>query len=408
MYSLSNTGTIASLFMSIGYQGNGTLNQTGGTVTVTNIFYLGESTGTGAFNLSGGLLAVGNEEFVGNAGTGTFMQTGGTNAIVGGLQIGQLSGSTGMYSLSNTGTIASLFMSIGYQGNGTLNQTGGTITVTNTFYLGESTGTGLFNLSGGLLSVANEFVGNSGTGTFMQTGGSHNVGTLYVGYNSGSKGTYVITNGSLTVTNSLTVNSNSLFTGTGVINGLVNNNGSISPGYPLGTLTVNGNYSQTAAGALNIVIGGMAVGTQYSQLTVTGAASLNGSLNISVSNGFAPNAGNQFTILKFASGSGTFSITNGLYISNGLAFFPVYSTTNLVLVVSNVPPPNLNNLQSANGSFSLTVSNLQIGEPVMLQTSTNLVNWTAIQTNIASGSMLSITNPINLTLQSQFFRAVLQ
>jgi hypothetical protein len=53
-------------------------------------------------------------------------------------------------------------------------------------------------------------------------------------------------------------------------------------------------------------------------------------------------------------------------------------------------------------------SALIAGETVILQVSTNLQTWTPIQTNNASGSVLSITDTINPSTKGQFFLATVQ
>ena len=72
-------------------------------------------------------------------------------------------------------------------------------------------------------------------------------------------------------------------------------------------MTVNGNYIQGSTGILNIEIGGTTVGTQYDRLAITGAATLDGTLNVTLINGFSPAIGNTFQILTYASRSGDFS-----------------------------------------------------------------------------------------------------
>lgn len=64
-------------------------------------------------------------------------------------------------------------------------------------------------------------------------------------------------------------------TGFGTIGGdLLNNAGTVRPGGSIGTLTVNGNYTQSSNGALAIEVSP----TAASQLKVGGAATLGGRL----------------------------------------------------------------------------------------------------------------------------------
>ena len=84
----------------------------------------------------------------------------------------------------------------------------------------------------------------------------------------------------------LTLNGGTL-SGVGTINASVVNAAEISPGASPGTITVNGNYTQTSAGVMKIELGGAPPGTQFDQLNVTGTASLDGALNVSLINGFS-------------------------------------------------------------------------------------------------------------------------
>jgi T5SS/PEP-CTERM-associated repeat protein len=77
--------------------------------------------------------------------------------------------------------------------------------------------------------------------------------------------------------------------GTGTVSGAVTNEGLVSPGHSPGILTVNGDYTQTAAGILRIEIGGPTAGTGFDQINITGDAALAGELDIVFFNNFAAN-----------------------------------------------------------------------------------------------------------------------
>jgi hypothetical protein len=95
--------------------------------------------------------------------------------------------------------------------------------------------------------------------------------------------------------------------GSGTISNNVSNSGTVAPGDSPGTLQISGNYTQTSAGTLQIEIGGTTAGTQYDQLHVSGAASLNGALQVVLVNGFSPASGDSFDILDWGTLSGKFS-----------------------------------------------------------------------------------------------------
>jgi hypothetical protein len=103
-----------------------------------------------------------------------------------------------------------------------------------------------------------------------------------------------------------------------------------------GLLKITGTYSQLSTGAMNVSIGGTTVGTQYSQLQVTGAASLGGTLTAARVNAFTPAVGQTFTALKAASVTGTFS--NSTIAINSTEHFVVsYTSTSVVLTVVSGP-----------------------------------------------------------------------
>ena len=175
-------------------------------------------------------------------------------------------------------------------GNGSLTTTGGSFT-----------NAGLFTVAAG-----STFTVGGGTFNFTQTAGTSTIdGTL-----------------SATAAGTMNLNGGSLF-GTGTVNYAVVDTGIVSPGDSVaatGKLAVGSTYTQAAAGALSVAIGGTTAGTNYDQLNVTGAANLNGTLNVSLASGFTPTVGSTFTILNASGISGNFSTINGLSI-NGTEHF---------------------------------------------------------------------------------------
>ena len=90
---------------------------------------------------------------------------------------------------------------------------------------------------------------------------------------------------------------------------------------PAGTLTVSGTYTQTAAGTLSLKVGGTTAGSQFDQVNITGAATLGGTLDVSIINGFGPSVPNVFSVVTAqGSLSGTFATTNLPSIDGVTAF----------------------------------------------------------------------------------------
>ncbi|MBI2826216.1 MAG: PEP-CTERM sorting domain-containing protein [Planctomycetia bacterium] len=140
-----------------------------------------------ANNLTTGELDVGWSGSGGSFGKGTFTQSGGVTTLNGtGLYLGVNATDTGTYNLSGSGTLAASFEVVGSSGTGIFNQTGGSNATTgagNNLVLGYFAGsTGTYTISGGTLSVGSDlFVGNSGTGTLnIQGNGSASTNVLSI------------------------------------------------------------------------------------------------------------------------------------------------------------------------------------------------------------------------------------
>jgi len=81
---------------------------------------------------------------------------------------------------------------------------------------------------------------------------------------------------------------------------------------------------------------------------------------------------------------------------------------NVTANFSLLTAPTLGGSSVANNKLVTSLPGLLTGETVIVQTSSNLQTWTAIQTNAVSGATLSITNTISPSIKSQFFRATVQ
>jgi hypothetical protein len=101
----------------------------------------------------------------------------------------------------------------------------------------------------------------------------------------------------------VTVEAGGTLTGPGTIVGTLFNSGFVQPGDAPGTLTISGNYTQSSAGTLNIRL---ASTSSFDRLIIGGHATLDGTLRLTLLNGFKPTSG-QFNILTAGLGtSGTF------------------------------------------------------------------------------------------------------
>jgi hypothetical protein len=201
---------------------------------------------------------------------------------------------------------------------------------------------------------------------------------------------------------------NSTLTGSGYVLANLINNGHINPGLSAGSISIIGNYTQLPSGTLNIEIGGTTPASGYDQLNISGSATLDGTLNVSLINGFVPAINNQFAIMNYASKSGTFSTINGWDYNSS------YLPNNFSLIVgsANINPVIFNS--DWNGSTHLMPN--QVCPPSALYQNTSplmpyfdgdsLVINTPAQDKYMyygqSGSALSIPDTLAVEFQMRF------
>jgi hypothetical protein len=198
--------------------------------------------------------------------------------------------------------------------------------------------------------------------------------------------------GSAGNTSTLSLNGGTL-EGSGTVNANVSNNGQVNPGGTafVGVLAINGNYSQTSSGILNIDIGGLILGSQFDQLNVSGSVGLDGTLNVNLLTPFTGVCGSSFPVLTFVSRAGDFATESGLTQPYNLTFTPAYTAANLTLTVSQIASTTAVTA-SANPSvygqpvtFTATVS----PAPIDIDTPTGTVQFQIDGNNVGSPVALS-------------------
>ncbi|HKP93893.1 MAG TPA: hypothetical protein VJS88_08340 [Chthoniobacterales bacterium] len=187
-----------------------------------------------------------------------------------------------------------------------------------------------FNGPGAVVNNDGGVIEALGTSNLLFTGGA----TL----TNNSGGTIDFNGGTLQVDAGLDLNGGTL-RGNGTIQGEVRNNGGVfAPGHSPGKITVNGNYTQGGNGVLNMEIGGTAPGTEYDQLIVNGTAVLDGTLNVSLINGFRPAVGDVFQLIVPNAFQGSFNAINTF----GFTADANFSNGQITLTVTTVPDIPLN------------------------------------------------------------------
>ncbi|MBA4107349.1 MAG: hypothetical protein C0485_16510 [Pirellula sp.] len=369
--------------------GVGEVNVGNGSIwTNRNQLWVGEN-GVGKFTVKeGGDLVTssnaGNSNiigvFAGSSGDVTVTGAGSSWLTSNAIQVGNAG--SGRLTINRGGTVdgsAPTINTVGGSGHGdvTITDPGSNWVARGTLFVG-STGTGRVSvLNGGYLFTGSARVGglDAGSGEVV-VGGKYSEwdvlgGSLEIGYvESGfgvAPGTVTINTGGLVFvpldvdldsSGTLRLNGGTLATGsigsrdlasqrfegkfdwisgklhTNFIYGSVVNQGGVlspgvlaGPGVVAGRTTIDGHYTQQAAAALEIEIGGVTREGEYDFVYVEGAATIAGELQLSLINNFMPTADQTFTILdSLNSITGSFSnVLNGqrLTMPNGMDSFQV-------------------------------------------------------------------------------------
>jgi len=326
----------------IGSYGTGVLNITnGGSVYLGNRLgdYAG-SNGTATVDGEGSLWTTSSNFDVGYHGTGTLNISNGGDVFTAGSQtswgsIAVFADSTGTATVDGAGSTWTLSrFRVGGSGNGTLTiSNGGSVVVNNATY-GTTIASGASpnstatvdgpgsSLTSPLINIA-----PAGTGTLSITNG----GTVTI-----AGAVTVGTNGSVNLDGG-NLQANTINAATGAFNfiggtlkanaftgNLVNQGGTLSPGQSPGMMTLTGSYTQHNQAALLVEINGFTAGSEYDVLNVTGQASLDGLLDVALSNALTITAGDTFDVLVADSFSGQFAEIGHRCITNSLRWNVIY------------------------------------------------------------------------------------
>jgi hypothetical protein len=359
--TFSKPGTITHSVGTINLQGTATIN---GTLAFT--------TATGSWNLQGGTLVNATLTFAGGAsllpttsgGNLNHVTLGSDWSFANGAQISVLKG---LLLNGHTLTLNAVNTYTGITFNDSAAQTlsgPGTLVFAGTTsqydylncYGGAANpltfGAGVvINAKNGLIQqLTGVTAGLINAGTINALGGATSLGTMI------NKGTIAVSGGDVNVTGPGLINSGTIIVsaghklniagqpltnnGAGVLAGTgnitaatVTNSGTISPGLltapTTGTLSITGNFVQTAGGVIHEELGGSASG-KFDRLSVNGKATLAGLLDVYLINGFRPASGNSFNVLAYSSHTGTLN-TDGLSLGGGLALTATTSGSNVTL-----------------------------------------------------------------------------
>jgi len=196
----------------------------------------------------------------------------------------------------------------------------------------NGTGAGTLRMTGGQIGINGSGATFNFQGNLFQWSG----GNINLGAPLDNQGTITIA-GNVGINGSGFVN-HGIIKGNGSISGSITNNGTVSPGLSPGKLTINGSYTQGSTGILNLEIGGSTPVTEYDQFAVSGSAALDGSLNLTLINGYRPKVGDVFQVISFGSFTGQFATIN----FTGFTATVTYAASGITIKVLTVPDIPLN------------------------------------------------------------------
>jgi autotransporter-associated beta strand protein len=394
-YKMSGSGTLSTPYLIAGKSGRGSIEQSGGTITVSQYLALGYSSGaSGTYDLSGtGSLSVAWDEYVGSTihesstGTGTFTQSGGTNTVSGDLHLGYKAGSSGTYNLYggvlSAGGPSGGGEDVGAWGTGTFTHTGGTH-YTGDFHVAGYGGTGTYSLSGSgqLIVSTDEWIPRSGYGTFTQTGGTNSIaGSLIMGvnpgsnYDPGSTGTYNLNGGTL-ILKSISLGPGTTFFNFG--GGTLQASGDLSTALNM-TLTGTGGNANIDSDAYHVAISGLLSGSGGVNKRGTGTLTLS--------------AANSYSGPTTVAG-GTLEIAGGID-SSGTTLLDIQSGT-AILKSTNVNRTSLNVHNATSATFEVangthTVGDITGGGTTKIDNGASLTANSIVQNTLTIGAGASVT-----------------
>jgi hypothetical protein len=120
-------------------------------------------------------------------------------------------------------------------------------------------------------------------------------------------------------------------------------------------------YAQTATGSLSIELGGTSPGVDHSRLEVNGTAQLDGTLNVSLTGGFAAQTGDRFDVIGFDDRLCDFHTKTGLDLGGGLFLAAEFGADTMTLAAGDTP-----DFGQQCGTFGIDLDPAKAGETVTI------------------------------------------
>jgi hypothetical protein len=194
-------------------------------------------------------------------------------------------------------------------------------------------GGGNLNFDAGLInngSVAASF------GQMNVFGDVTNNASGHITIGAGANATFygdVVQNGTLNIASGSTAEMFGAFSGSGGFTGggTLRQDGDLRPGNSPALINLGGNLVIGAGSTYHMELGGTTIGSQYDSVAVSNAATLGGTLEVDLINGFQPSLAQQFTALTFGSESGDFASYTDLAVGGHLTLRHAFVGNSLIL-----------------------------------------------------------------------------
>ncbi|HEU5069971.1 MAG TPA: autotransporter-associated beta strand repeat-containing protein [Verrucomicrobiae bacterium] len=350
------------------------LNIVGGTVYVSSTG--NQTLGNAAINLTGGTItgvSNGNLDFFqGNSTLNTFAA--GTTAIISGVPLSPLRQGSTTFNVAAGTTPSGIDLDIS--------------SVLRTSPSGDA---------------ANAVLIKAGTGTLRLT--AANTFSRPVNVMAGT----LLVNGSLTSGSSVMVAPGATLGGTGVLNGAVTNNGTLTPGnFGIGRLTINNSLLLSGTAVMEISKTGSVRTNDLA--SVSGTLTQGGTLVVTNLGPAALAAGDSFKLFNAGTWMGEFTNVNLPPLASDLVWdASALATSGTILVVAapqSIPPGITGLGWSAGAGFSLTATG-GFNEAYVLLATTNLssATWLPLKTNQADdGGAVQFADPDATNHPQRFYR----
>jgi hypothetical protein len=168
-----------------------------------------------------------------------------------------------------------------------------------------------------------------------------------------------------------------------------------------GTIRFNGSVAFLPSAATLVLLGGSTPGSNHGQLLVDGTATLAGTIEARLWNGYVPEIGQTFQILSTRSRTGTFANTGFSPLSDNLRFLSLYNSSGLAIqvqIAATAWP-----LGMRQGQLHLLVSG-NLNTTYIIQSTGDLRTWTDLLVTNLSVASLEFVDPDTNRYPHRFYR----